>query len=583
MNNKNIKERIINIIRNSGILLLVNMAMIISITSILFFFKVSITKFHLPIIFLLELILFIVIYRKKEKIINTIIAYLLAIIVFIITVNNVGNLYDLTVDGNSYHKLAVGSLKNGWNPVYESVEDFNKEKGNIVDIDTENAKNFLWINHYTKGPWIYSGVVYAFTDNIESAKIFTIIIMYSTFTIVFSYLSKKINTFIGIIISLLLVVNPITIVQMFNYYGDGLLGLCIFIIITSLISITDKNCDKDNLTKFIILASAIIICVNIKFTGLAFAGIFCLAFYIYWLSKVYKSKEKEEFYKTIKVLTIFYTIVVLFSVGIIGFTSYVKNTIFNGHPFYPLYGEGKVDIITTMQPNYFSELGTIKKFVISMFSTSENICYSNDGQGKYADLKLPFTYTENEINNFTIPDMRIGGFGPLFGGITILSSIAIIILIIKCTIEKKYNILIPLMLILGCITILICIVEGSWWARYIPYFYLIPIIAITFLYLNKNIVSNIYAIILTLAIVINVKFIWDTNWKNYKEKSEYLGRTIDTFIEYAEEKTKNNEKVEIKLNDKSFQSVIYNLDDLGIEVVESENLDKNIESYFFKY
>ena len=583
MNNKNIKERIINIIRNSGILLLVNIAMIISITSILFFFKVSITKFHLPIIFLLVCTLFIFIYRKKEKIMDTIIASILAIIVFIITVNGVSNIYDLTVDGNSYHKLAVGSLKNGWNPVYEKVEEFNIEKGNVVEVDTKNTKNHLWINHYTKGPWIFSGVIYAFTENIESGKIFTILMMYSTFAIVFSYLSKKTNIVVSIIIALLLVINPITIVQMFNYYGDGLMGLCIFTIIVSLISITDIKSDTDNLTKFITLVSAIIICVNIKFTGLAFAGIFCLAFYIYWLVKVYGKEEKEEFYKILKKLTIFYTIVVVFSVGIIGFTSYVKNTIEKGHPFYPLYGKGKVDIITTMQPNYFKELGTIKKFCISIFSTSENVCYSKTGEGDYADLKLPFTYTEDEIDNFNIPDMRIGGFGPLFSGIIILSSIAIITLIVKCIKEKKYEILIPLVLVLGCITILILIIEGSWWARYIPYFYLIPIIAITFLYLNKNKVSNICAIILTIIIAINAKFIWDANLENYEKNGGYISEAVETFIEYAEEKKKNNENIEIKLNEKSFQSVLYNLDDLGIKVVENENLDTKLECYFFKY
>ena len=42
------------------------------------------------------------------------------------------NVYDLSEDGNTYHKTAIGSLKNGWNPFYEDNYEFNKE--NIPDI-----------------------------------------------------------------------------------------------------------------------------------------------------------------------------------------------------------------------------------------------------------------------------------------------------------------------------------------------------------------------------------------------------------------------------------------------------------------
>ena len=29
-------------------------------------------------------------------------------------------------DSNTYHKTAIGALKNGWNPVYENIEDVVK-------------------------------------------------------------------------------------------------------------------------------------------------------------------------------------------------------------------------------------------------------------------------------------------------------------------------------------------------------------------------------------------------------------------------------------------------------------------------
>lgn len=43
--------------------------------------------------------------------------------------------YDLTVDGNSYHKTAIAFIKNGWNPYYESSTDFQERNSDIVKFD----------------------------------------------------------------------------------------------------------------------------------------------------------------------------------------------------------------------------------------------------------------------------------------------------------------------------------------------------------------------------------------------------------------------------------------------------------------
>ena len=58
----------------------------------------------------------------------------------------------------------------------------------------------------------------------------------------------------------------------------------------------EKYNQKENL---LVLASSILLCINIKFTGLAFAGIFCFAFYVYWLIRAYR-QGKEEFIDTLK-------------------------------------------------------------------------------------------------------------------------------------------------------------------------------------------------------------------------------------------------------------------------------------------
>ena len=77
--------------------------------------------------------------------------------------------------------------------------------------------------------------------------------------------------------------------------------------------------------------------------------------------------------KDIVVYTLFYAIVVIVSSCIVGYSSYVRNTIEHGHPFYPLYGEGSKDIITTMQPNYFSERNVIQKILIRKLKNYRNL------------------------------------------------------------------------------------------------------------------------------------------------------------------------------------------------------------------
>ena len=574
------KEKLIRIIKQTGIILLLMITYAMVLTSLLYLVKVSITKFHLPIALILAILtMFFLPSGKKDKK-EVFISSSVAIIIILISILFTWNTYDLTADGNCYHKLAIGSLKNGWNPVYENNEDFGETEGNVFDVNLEGSNNSVWTNHYAKGNWIFSANVYKLTDNIETGKIINILIAYICFALVFSYLSEKLGVIRALIISVLLVVNPITVVQTMNYYVDGIIGLSIFIIIYALINITNKNHEISKIEEFLILACSIIICVNIKFTGLVFAAMFCFVFYIYWLVLDYR-EDKEKFKQHLWQYTVFYVVVVVIAVLIVGASSYVKNLIEHGHPFYPLFGEGKYDIITTMQPNYFSERNVIQKFLISMFSKGENITYSWNSEGTKPILKIPFTYTEDELNQYTIPDIRIGGFGVLFSGIFILSCIGYVYMLVQWIRKKEYKILIPSLLIMGVIGVLILIVDGSWWARYTPYLYLLPIMVLVYFWENKEqkvkiVLGSIFAILIT----INVLLLLNVTNKNYKKNYDYIDNALEAFEEYLKE---SKGDVEIKLNSNPFESIQYNLKDKGIDVDTNSNKETTKEGYFFTY
>lgn len=306
-------NNIVSTVKKSSIYLLMVMTNILLITTIVYFIKITVTPFHLPIIFILSIIEYCILY-KKEKWKEKLIPIVIGTVIFITSIIISSNVYDTTADGNTYHKLAIGALKNGWNPSYESSRDFTKEKGNVFDVSDDNI-NALWVDHYAKATEIFASVIYSFTNNIESGKAYTLIFMYITFAIIGSYLyeNKKMHWLIAFAISFIIAFNGITIVQICNYYVDAVLMLSLALILYSCFIIStneDKNTRKET---FIILASSIIWCINAKFTGLAFSGLFCLAFYIYWLYISYK-KGKEVLKKDLITYTIFYTIVVIISI-----------------------------------------------------------------------------------------------------------------------------------------------------------------------------------------------------------------------------------------------------------------------------
>lgn len=577
------KEKAIQIIKNSAIFLLLLTILVLVITTCLFFVKITITPYHLPIIYMIAIGIYIG-FNKKENWRMKFSGLVLGTIVLLISLILFSKIYDVTGDGNTYHKLAIGSMKNGWNPVYESSKDFTRQEGNVFDPAEENM-NTLWVDHYSKGTEIFAAVIYAFTGNIESGKIYTAIFMYIVFGIVLSYLAehKKMNIIASLAISTLLVVNPITLVQMGNYYIDASLGLMLYLIFYSMIVQCDDSVKIDKKETLFIMASAIIWGINIKLTGIVFVAIFCAVGYFYLLYRKYK-ESKEAFLKELKIQTIFYVVVVIMAVVIVGYTSYFKNLLFFGHPLYPLYGEGAVENIGTKEaPKSFAEKNRLETFLISIFSKGENVSASHyEGDNPIVpELKIPFTFTKEEVENYNIPDIRMSGFGPLFSGIFILTIIGTVGIIINLIRRKKYSVLIPYLLLLGTMSLIILIFDGNYWARYITFIYVTPMFVLYGLLKNtKDKMKTILGIAFTLIIALNTALIIKISFNSIRISSREVNARLKEFKDYSME----NEEVEIKLNDIVYQSILYNLDDKGIHnYIVNQEKEGEREIYFSQY
>lgn len=500
-------------------------------------------------------------FKKELEWKAKIITISLYLVIILVTPFLYSKTYDLTIDGNTYHKTAIAFIKNGWNPLYDKARDYAKENDFLIEFEKKDKAD-LWIEHYPKATWIISGVIYQYTGNIESGKcitlIFEILLVIASFNFFIKIVDKKWTW----ILTILMALNPILLAQFFSYYVDGIMGILFFLELFLLIQVDPKE-KIDKITWFNLAAIACVF-VNLKFTGLLCSGVIAAVYYFNWLIK---NRKEKDFLNIFKRLTIAFSIVYLISIVLVGSNSYIKNTIDHKNPLYPLAGKGKVDIITLMQPNSFKKKTKIEKFVISLFSKTENVTYTEK-----PTLKFPLRAYRSELDALGLPDARMAGFGPFFAAIILISLVLLGIGVWKIRKEGKEKLIfysLPLLTIL----ISMVLTGESWWARYIPEFYFIPIMAVLItVYTSKKKTSWIPAIVLSLLILVNSGCFLYVDYHRVKEF-----KTITQDIK----EMKNTKDLEIQLGNEYVNGYLYTLKDNGVKYTVVEDIPE--ENKRFKY
>ena len=243
---------------------------------------------------------------------------------------------------------------------------------------------------------------------------FNAIILYVTLILSYNFIYKITKkSLLSKAMALIFAVSPIVISQVFSYYNDGALYCALLCLILEFIIYILKGPKKQLFTVFCL----IIICCNIKFTGLAYGGIFGLGLYL-----VYLFFNRKDI-KNVKIPTAVFATAVILAIFVVGAQPYVTNFINKGNPLYPLAGEGKVNIMTYNQPAYLNDKTTIQKFSISMFSKASNMSQINSTE---MVLKIPFTIYKDELQTLSRSDVRVSGFGLYFSGIFVISLLVLL-------------------------------------------------------------------------------------------------------------------------------------------------------------
>lgn len=464
-----------------GLTMLAFFGVILLLTTLLFALGKPISAAHLPLAALVTAgcAWFITKRFAPEKPLKT---FSLVIgvnaIIFVVGLVGLGSFYDLSWDGQTYQQEAIIQLTNGWNPLRDTPLSTIHE---------------VWINHYPKAPWIFAATVYKLTGDLENGKVFNAIFFFMT---AFFYLAALL-TFrpngLGkaALLSLVVALNPVFVNQLLSYYIDCQIAGFLL----SAIALCYLAYSKQDKLLALALVLAIILLVNTKFTAIVYVLVLTGGL-AGWL---FCAKQRRGA-RTVLLIGAGGLLVGLL---VVGFNPYVSNTLSKGHPFYPLAGKGAVDIWdpATSQsmelPVGFRQANSFKKLFVSLFTYSENPGF------KKPRYKIPFTYEKNELLWFAEKsDLRLGGMGPLFSGVLVLT--VLMALILTAELRKQKD---PLVLSIFGVTAIIFVSvlanPESWWARYVPQLWLVPVLlALPGIYLiNKKSLKLLgWAIILVLLV-----------------------------------------------------------------------------------
>ncbi len=566
-----LKETTADIIYYSGLYLALVILSVLLFNSLMYISLITVKPFFLPVCMFIAGCAYFYILRHKN-IHHRIYGILIALAVFVICVCISGYVFDLSYDGNWYHKASIGSLTHGWNPLYTSLKDFATLKDGVgIGNLSESA---IWSDHYCKAAWFFGADLHSLTGNIECGKAINPIFAYIFFSVIYRYLTVRGLPFVAVFaLSLLASLNPVSIPQMFTFYNDGLLASALFTVIVLLVWFSDeKHRDDDNLSHAVILFSSLVFLINIKFTGLAYAGFFCFAFFVLHMIR---AAVCGKFAKVFTRAVLFYTLVLFTAVIFVGSSSYVKNTVEHGHPLYPLFGAESTDIMTKNQPDAFSDMTNAEKLYSSLFSQTSNPMGDSD-----LLEKEPFTVHPYEIFiSSNSPDTRIGGMGVFFSGILVVSLASLVIILIYLAVKHRNGFFTAITLIIPSVCLIILISE-SWWARYSPYMWLLPIGTVAvMIYIAKemHICAKLPSILLAIFLI-TVCFANNAISALYPVSAVKCSALVHrelTYLSYVSQ----TEQIKIRFPNYAFYGIEYNLKDYDINYRVISELENAVPFY----
>lgn len=429
-----------------------------------FFLDFPITRFYYPLSVIISMLI------CRVNFISGFITFLILLSGFLIS----AYFFDLSADGQSYHQESIIQLKNGWNPIFH---------------DSQSRTMKVWTEHYPKGAEIIQSCIYSFFGKIETGKAINIFLLISSLLLSKKVLERfSINSKQQWIFASLIALNPVVISQVLTFYVDGLSYSFLVCVLGSLFLFIKT---KERIY-IMLTVMALTIGGSLKFTSIPTLVVLILSILIILLLL-----KKISSIKALVLPLLCSAFLLLFC----NYNPYITNLKEGKHVFYPLKGEGSIDILERFAPEGFVRNNNrIEKLAFTLFTKTGSFDKDN------MTYKIPFSISQKELNRLADADIGVGGFGIFYSGFLIVLLLFLIINYKRLkNLNKQQKILfitiIPILLS-------VLIISDPWWIRYIPQFYLIPLILLLILEVNNIKIKNLF--ILKGILFVNILFFFSS-------------------------------------------------------------------------
>ena len=479
----------------AGLVLFLFPVFYVLISSLLLFLGISLQGWILIPAFVGTLV-FIGLVRRNIKIPPLWVLISIVCLVFSLMISNV--YFDVSFDGQWYHQDAIMFLSDGWNPIWDHA---------LVDSAVSGEKA-CWVNSYPKASWIFQSGIFQLFGNVEYGKSLHLISLFSFAFILFSLLQHRVNLtfFKSLVVTFMVSFSTITLGQLFSFYVDGVLFsfLGVFLLLLIEYLLFDKKV-------FIWIVFSFIFLVNLKFTGLVYALVFCS------MAVVFKAiSEKSVPFKFVGNVSL----MVFLGVFVVGFPTYVRNTAEKGHPFFPLMGKNNMgkEVAAVQYPKDFFTLNRLEKAWKSHGSmpifTDHEHASANKPLFKYDVIKASVPYYRNH------QPVEMSPFGPFEAELWVLF-VPLLGMFLWRKPSWKW-------LLLVFSVLLSMLIQPEFWnLRYAPQTLFIIGIVCLFLLMDSNKWIQRTSSIFMLLFLGNSSISVYQNWLWVHEKSKALERSLE--------------------------------------------------------
>ncbi len=525
------------VVLSSAALIILSISLTFLFSSIELAFKIPIQLVTIPIAYIVSNLIVYYFVGKKNLLNSNLISITTIFICFYL----ISKTYDVSWDGQWYHQDAILKLSENWNPFYATY-----------DVQKSISESDIWIHHYPHASWIVQASILKLSGSIQATKVLTLLLSITCFGIAYFVLSTKhhFSKIICTIFALCIALNPIAYSQFFSFYVDGQSAMGISIYLLFLYYLLDKP----SIYISLLLASVFVYTVNIKFTNLVYLSIFNFMFFTWYLIK----------HPTLRLKTfVGFSLLYILAVFVIGYSSYTRNTLEKGHPFYPLMGENNVgEIVGNIHKsaNFFDQ-NRFENFIDASFAYP---FYSRNPDS--SKFRMPFT--EVSYENYYRTDSEMSGFGARWSELLIIALILLLLILSSKSYRNKSNFFILISILLFSVFIN----EQCFEARYVSQLWLFPIMVCIYLYSQNGFFAKFFSLALAFLLIYNTGKIVEVQVNHQKE----VRKNINLEIEYLKG---INKPIEIKCK---YLSVINRLKENNIPFVFIEQ-ENNKQRYQFNY